>query len=91
MRKDDFIRPDERWARRSLFGQRRRRLPWVPITLILLLGAGIYALSRNDLRPALQDLWSRSWTTVKPATPDTPEPLTPLPLPAQPAQPTGER
>lgn len=86
MRKNDLRRTEARWARRNLFGERRRRrLPWRSIALLLLIGAGLYALTHWDLVGGAQRLWAQA-----PAPPSTPrttvdsERLSILPLPPEP-------
>ena len=81
MRMEEFSRAERRWARRRVFGQRRRR-PWGKLALVVLIGIGAYAIARTNQLPAFADLWSG---TFAPAIPSQPQQASLLPLPAQPA------
>lgn len=59
MRKDEFRQVEQRWARRDLFGQRRRRrVPWAWILMVVALVAAGVALTRTDLGALLSSFQS---------------------------------
>ena len=66
-RKDDFGHAESRWARRELFGERRRRrLPWKPLLVALAVGSAAIALSDGDRRDWLLGLWTEATAPAAP-------------------------
>lgn len=86
MRKDEFSRAEQRWSRRDIFGERRRRrIPWGVVMMVLVAIALALIVSSAGMDSFLGSL--ESWLPTSSESPQIPEdpnslPLLPLPPPS---------